>query len=319
MSFLWSRRWIQYIAFALVAAIVCLLLANWQDHRRASRDAEIDRIEAHYSAAPVPLETVLPATDATFSDVDEWTRVEATGSYRPEDATVARNRPKAGSAGYWILVPFDVDGGGTLVVARGWAPGSGADATAAEAPSPPAGSVTLTAWLRPAQDGDASENTGTSVLAIDPPLIAGDGAYAQAYGYLDSEDPAPTQSLEALPEPNTDPGSHLSYTFQWIAFSIMILAGLVYAAKRERDAVRRGDRDDAIARDKVVAGVEYEIVDKEALRHGAMRRSPAAGPRPVLGMRQDARALTRSQRRADADEDAALDAQLGRAADAGRR
>ena len=132
MSFLWSRRWIQYIAFALVAAIVCLLLANWQDHRRASRDAEIDRIEAHYSAAPVPLETVLPATDATFSDVDEWTRVEATGTYRPEDATVARNRPKAGSAGYWILVPFDVDGGGTLVVARGWAPGSGADATAAE-------------------------------------------------------------------------------------------------------------------------------------------------------------------------------------------
>ena len=109
---------------------------------------------------------------------------------------------------------------------------------------PPAGTVTLTAWLRPAQDGDASENTGTSVLAIDPPLIAGDGAYAQAYGYLDSEDPAPAQSLEALPEPNTDPGSHLSYTFQWIAFSIMILAGLVYAAKRERDAVRRGDRDD---------------------------------------------------------------------------
>jgi cytochrome oxidase assembly protein ShyY1 len=314
MSFLLSRRWLQYIAFALVAAIVCLLLANWQDHRRANRDAEIDRIEAHYSAQPVPLSTVLPATDAPFAEDDEWTRVEATGEYRPEDATVARNRPKNGSAGYWIVVPFDVDGGGTLLVARGWSSGSGADATAAEAPAPPTGAVTLTAWLRPAQAGDPAENTETSVVAIDPALLEGDGAYAHAYGYLDSEDPAPAQSLEALPEPNTDPGSHLSYTFQWIAFAVMILVGVAYAAKRERDAVRRGERDDAIAHDRVVPGVEYEVVDKEALLRGGTRRSPAASqrpaPRPVLGMRRDARALTRSQRRADQDEDAALDAQL---------
>jgi hypothetical protein len=94
----------------------------------------------------------------------------------------------------------------------------------------------------------------------------------------------------------------------------MILVGVAYAAKRERDAVRRGERDDAIAHDRVVPGVEYEVVDKEALLRGGTRRSPAASqrpaPRPVLGMRRDARALTRSQRRADQDEDAALDAQL---------
>ena len=319
MNFLLSRRWLQYIAFALVAAIACLLLANWQDNRRANRDAEIDRIETHYSAQPVPLSTVLPTTDAPFAQEDEWTRVEATGEYRPEDATVARNRPKNGSAGYWIVVPFEVDGGGTLLVARGWSGGSGADANFAEAPAPPTGAVTLTAWLRPAQDGDPAENTETSVVAIDPGLIEGDGAYTNAYGYLDSEQPPPAESLEALPEPNTDPGSHLSYTFQWIAFAIMILAGLAYAAKRERDAVRRGDRDDTTAHDRVVPGVEYEVVDKEALLRGGTRRSPAtsqrstsqrSNKRPVLGMRRDARALTRSQRRADEDEDAALDAQL---------
>jgi len=83
--------------------------------------------------------------------------------------------------------------------------------------------------------------------------------------------------------------------------------------------VRRGDRDDTPAHDRVVRGVEYEVVDKGALLRGGTRRSPAASQRstsqrsnqrPVLGMRRDARALTRSQRRADEDEDAALDAQL---------
>ena len=132
MSFLLTRRWIGYIALALTAAVVCVLLAQWQDTRRATRDAEIDRIEAHYSAPAVPLDEVLPETDSPFAEESEWTHVEATGTYRTEDSTVARNRPKAGGAGYWILVPFDVYGGGTLVVARGWAPGSGADATAAE-------------------------------------------------------------------------------------------------------------------------------------------------------------------------------------------
>jgi len=306
MSFLLTRRWIGYIALALVAATVCVLLAQWQDTRRATRDAEIDRIEAHYSAPAVPLGEVLPQTDSPFPVESEWTHIEATGTYRAEDATVARNRPKAGSAGYWVLVPFDVDGGGTLIVARGWAPGSGADATAAEAPPPPAGTVRISAWLRPAQDGESGENPATSVRAIDPSLMEGGSAYAHAYGYLDTEDPAPAEALEALPAPNTDPGSHLSYTFQWYAFSLMIIGGFAYAAKRERDAIRRGDRDAQRAQDSVVDGVEYVVVDKEALRAGP-RRAPAV----AAGVRPQPRMMPRASRREEHDEDAALDSQLG--------
>lgn len=316
MRFLFSRRWLQYFAFAVLAALVCGLLASWQNNRRENRDAEIERIEMHYDAPEVPLTEVLPDTDAPFAEHEEWTHVEATGTYREDESLVARNRPKAGSAGYWILVPFDVNGGGTLLVARGWASGSGADATAVEAPSPPAGEVTLSAWLRPAQEGDPSENTGESVVAVDPPLIVGDNAYANAYGYLNSEDPAPAESLEALPVPNTDPGSHLSYTFQWITFGIMILGGVVYAAKRERAAIRRGERDAEIAEDSVVDGVEYVVVDKEALLAGGVKRpgrTPAASRRAatVSGLRPEPRLIPRARRREQEDEDAALDSQLG--------
>lgn len=316
MKFLFSRRWLQYFAFAVLAALFCGLLASWQNNRRESRDAEIERIEMHYDAPEVPLTEVLPDTDAPFAEHEEWTHVQATGTYRADESLVARNRPKAGSAGYWILVPFDVEGGGTLLVARGWASGSGADATAAEAPAPPPGEVTLSAWLRPAQAGDPSENTGQSVVAVDPPLIVGDDAYANAYGYMDSEEPAPTESLEALPVPNTDPGSHLSYTFQWITFGIMILGGVVYAAKRERAAIRRGERDAEIAEDSIVDGVEYVVVDKEALLAGGIKRpgrSPAASRRAatVPGLRPEPRLIPRARRREQEDEDAALDSQLG--------
>ena len=315
MSFLLSRRWLQYFAFAVIAAIVCGLLASWQNQRRENRDAEIERIESHYSAPEVPLTEVLPDTQAPFAEDEEWAHVQATGTYRPDESLVARNRPKAGSAGYWILVPFDVQGGGTLLVARGWAAGSGADATAAEAPAPPPGEVTLSAWLRPAQEGDPSENTGESVVAIDPPLILGEGAYANAYGYLDTEDPAPAESLEALPVPNTDPGSHLSYTLQWVTFGIMILGGVIYAAKRERAAIRRGERDGEIAEDSVVDGVEYVVVDKEALRAGGVKRpgrARAAARRDAdaRGLRPEPRRIPRARRREEEDEDAALDSQL---------
>ncbi|SMY10907.1 SURF1 family protein [Brevibacterium jeotgali] len=316
MRFLLSRRWLQYFAFAVLAALFCGLLASWQNDRREDRDAEIERIERHYGAPEVPLSEVLPDADAPFAEHEEWTHVRATGTYRADESLVARNRPKDGGAGYWVLVPFDVEGGGTLLVARGWEPGSGADATAAEAPAPPPGEVTLSAWLRPAQDGDPAENTGESVVAIDPPLLVGDDAYANAYGYLDAEEPAPAASLEALPVPNTDPGSHLSYTFQWITFGIMILGGVVYAAKRERAAIRRGERDAEIAEDSVVDGVEYVVVDKEALRAGGVKRpgrSPAASRRAAAaGSRSpEPRLIPRSRRREQEDEDAALDSQLG--------
>lgn len=316
MKFLFSRRWLQYFAFAVLAALFCGLLASWQNDRRASRDAEIERIEAHYDAPEVPLTEVLPSTDAPFAEHEEWTHVQATGTYRTDESLVARNRPKAGSAGYWILVPFDVKGGGTLLVARGWASGSGADATADEAPAPPPGEVTVSAWLRPAQEGDPSKNTGESVVEVDPQLIVGDDAYANAYGYLDSEEPAPAESLEALPVPNTDPGSHLSYTFQWITFGIMILVGVVYAAKRERAAIRRGERDAEIAEDSVVDGVEYVVVDKAALRAGGVKRpgrSHAAARKAAVAANLGAepRRIPRSRRREQEDEDAALDSQLG--------
>jgi cytochrome oxidase assembly protein ShyY1 len=318
MSFLFTRRWLRYIALTLAAAVACVFLANWQNNRREARDAEIDRIETHYGAAPVPLAHALPSPDAPFAEEADWTRVSVEGTYRPEDTVLARNRPKDGRAGSWVLVPFETEAGPTLLVARGWVPGSGAEVAAGDLPDAPEGEVTVTAWLRPAQEGRAGENTEASagavgsVRAVDPDLVLGDDAgdhYRHAYAYLDAEDPAPAQAPEALPAPDTDPGSHLSYTMQWIAFAFMFLGGLAYAAKRERDAIRRGERGQAGPGTE--SETEYVVVDKAALMAGGVlpassRRAPAR-PSPV-----SRRTPPRTRRRAgaEADEDAALEQQL---------
>lgn len=325
MRFLFTRRWLQYIGLAVIAAIACGLLANWQNERRESRDAEIDRIEAHYSADPVPLESVVPTPQTELDEDEEWTRVSTSGVYRTGEAVLARNRPKEGRAGYWVLVPFDTADGATVLVARGWIAGSGADATTADLPAPPAGEVDLTAWLRPAQTGTAAENTPAtayapgSVLAIDPDLIVGDDAYQGVYAYLEAEEPAPAEAPDPLPAPDTDPGSHLSYTMQWIAFGIMILVGVAYAAKRERDAVRRGDRAAPSSEPQ-----EYVVVDKAALAAGGRvsrtqryvnrpsQRGRSDQPdRPGRPRRSPGRSTAQERRaRSAADEDAALEQQL---------
>jgi hypothetical protein len=65
-----------------------------------------------------------------------------------------------------------------------------------------------------------------------------EGRTVGAYGALRAEDPAPETALAALPKPDTDPGSHLSYAFQWCIFAIGAIGGYVLLWRRERGALR---------------------------------------------------------------------------------
>ena len=63
-------------------------------------------------------------------------------------------------------------------------------------------------------------------------------------------------------------------------------------------------------------GVEYVVVDKEALKAGGVKRpgrSQAAARKAALAanLRMEPRKIPRSRRREQEDEDAALDSQLG--------
>jgi len=297
------RRAAGLLVVAVVLAVVCSLLGRWQWNRHVWRDGQIAIVEANYSASPVPLDSVLDGAGETITGDEEWHPVTAVGHYDDDATVLLRNRPVDGNAAYHVLVPFVVEdasagtaaaatqAGTVLVVDRGWVPlgANGSDDVAA--PPPPSGTVRLTARLRLDEPASARPAPAGQVHAIstEQVLAAGglDGADTYAtYGQMVDEDPAAAVALGALEPPSTDPGSHLSYAFQWWTFALGGLVAFSVAARREL----RGD-------------------GAPTGSSSATAGAPGAPPPP----RRTAPAVDRPHRRGgrdEDDEDALIDAQL---------
>jgi cytochrome oxidase assembly protein ShyY1 len=232
------RRAAGLVATAVCLAVVCTLLGLWQWHRHGTRSAAIAVVEANYEAEPVPLADVLTSPGDRLDDDEVWRPVRVTGRYDTDATVLLRNRPVGGRVGFHVLVPLvtrATDGSEvTLVVNRGWVPDAG---TAADV-APARGEVDVVVRLRQEEPRSARDAPAGQVqaIAVDQVLAAGDAAdlpaYA-AYGAMVSEDPAGTGRLGALPQPSTDPGSHLSYALQWWTFALGSLVGFSVMARRE--------------------------------------------------------------------------------------
>ncbi len=247
-----AGRWAIYIALAVVFAIACAFLANWQFSRNEERSAQLALVEANYDAAPVALDDVIPAGGALAPE-DQWQPVELVGSYVTADELLVRNRPHGGTAAFEVLVPFRLEDGRVLIIDRGWVP-PGEDQPDPDAvPAPPAGEVTVVARLKPGEPLPASGRSAPEgqVPTINLPFIAesvspetADALELSAYGVLVSEDPAPATAPQSLEDPSEDPGPHLSYAIQWILFAIMGFVFIGYVIRTERRH-RLEDAEDA--------------------------------------------------------------------------
>ncbi|GGI06768.1 SURF1 family cytochrome oxidase biogenesis protein [Isoptericola cucumis] len=240
------RQWVTLGVAAVLLAALCVLAAVWQWHRYTDREAQIDLVEANYAAEPAPLGDLLAAPGTTLADADVWHPAVATGTYRTQDTVLLRNRPVGGKPGFHVLVPFETTAGDgsrlVLVVDRGFVPQGDDAASPSSVPAPPEGEVEVVMTMRADEPSSGRGAPAGQVQAIntDQVLAAGadgaawaDGATAVAYGQVRTEDPAPGQVLGALPEPDTSPGSHLSYAFQWCIFALGAVGGYVVLWRRE--------------------------------------------------------------------------------------
>lgn len=139
----------------LAALAVLLSLGFWQLGRLGWKQELIAQVEARAAAEPVPL----PASaqwSAMSAAADDYRRVRLTGTFRHgleaylyhvagDSRSTGRVRPQG--QGYFVMTPFDLQGGGTVIVNRGFVPLDRRDpATRAEGQI--MGPVTVTGLIR---------------------------------------------------------------------------------------------------------------------------------------------------------------------------
>ncbi len=238
--------WAGALLGVVLLAVVFCFLGRWQYERHEAREARAEVVRANYDASPVELAELLPrlATDpgAPLAARLSWRPARVTGSYRPDDTVVVRNRPLDGDPGYEVVVPFTLEdpAGGperVLLVDRGWVP-TGATGDAPDAvPAPPPGRVELVVRLRPGEPGLDREPPPGQALRIDIPQLAGrlPGAtvVGGAYGVLAEESPAPAQAPVRLPRPDPGIDINLPYSMQWYAFAVVAFVLLGAGAVKE--------------------------------------------------------------------------------------
>jgi cytochrome oxidase assembly protein ShyY1 len=244
-------RWTSYIAVAIVFAIACGFLSNWQFTRNAGRAEQLALVARNYDAEPLALDAIIAPGDA-LGAADEWRPVVLEGEYLVDEQLLVRNRPHGGTAAFEVLVPFRLEDGRVLLIDRGWVP-PGEDQPLPDAiPAPHEGAVTVVARLRPSEQLPSSGRSAPEgqVPSINPELVAatidpGVGADLElsAYGVMVSEDPAPATRPAAFAAPSEDPGPYLSYAIQWILFAIMGFVFIGYVIRTERRH-RREDAED---------------------------------------------------------------------------
>jgi len=261
-----EREWVRVAVAVVVLSVVFVLLGRWQWHRHEATLTLSHRVNANYSAAPVPVTALLPSPGSPLAPAAEWRQVRVHGSYQPSDTVLIRNRSLNGNFGYEVLVPLRTGSGAMLLVDRGWLPEGATAARPDRVPDPPAGAVDVVVRLRPSEPGTDRRAPPGQAQRIDvAQLGAGLGAPVyRAYGVLAQERPAPVGAPTPLPRPTVDLGPHLAYAVQWWVFALAAYGLLAMNALRE--VRRRADdpgrpRAQARPRPRRDEDVEDEALD----------------------------------------------------------
>jgi surfeit locus 1 family protein len=232
-----TARGVAAALLALVVALVCIRLGFWQLDRRAQR-ADLNRALAAAAALP-PLELNGTTLAGIAADPERhlYRRVRLRGLYAADAELVIRGRSLAGSPGVNLVTPLLLDdGGGTVLVNRGWT--YSPDAASIEpAPLSEPRSVAVEGILQPLGFGVQARELpvhaagrelrtvqrldgATLAAELPPPLLPLVVQQLPA-------GPAPPAGLTRLPPPVLDDGPHLGYAVQWFSFAAIALIGFL--------------------------------------------------------------------------------------------
>lgn len=236
------RRGVAAAILVLIVAAACIRLGFWQLGRLDQRRAYNREASAALALPPLTLDSITLA--ATFAEPGNYLyrRVVARGRFVPGEELLLRGRAHEGRPGVHLVTPLLLtDGGGAILVNRGWLPSPDA-AKADPRPHRIPREQAVEGWLQemPPPEADAEP------LVLD----VGDTSVS-TYRRLDRRglsartgNPLPPLYLQLSAAPASDPippipvplpafdeGPHLSYAIQWFSFAAIAVIGFSVALR----------------------------------------------------------------------------------------
>lgn len=226
----------------LVVAAGCVAAGLWQwDRLQQVRDHNA-LTEQRMAAEPLELEDLVDGRLDT--EALEYRRVEASGTFRPGEEVVQRNRSHQGNQGLHVLTPLELEDGTPVLVLRGWVP-LGLDEPPLEQASPPPGRVAVTGLLEPSVPQptfgarDPEEGTLEQVFHADTERLDRqvEGELFPMVLRMQEPPPGDGQLPLRVGDPELDEANHLSYAVQWFSFALLALVTYaVWLVRRLRRA-----------------------------------------------------------------------------------
>jgi surfeit locus 1 family protein len=233
-----ARSIIPVVAALLTAGLMAL--GVWQIERRAWKLDLIARVEARVTAAPVSLPAREDWGRLDPSDL-EYTRVMLHGRFLHDAETLTLAVTERGG-GFWVIAPLALDGGGTVLVNRGFITAGQRDPATRPANEDPA---TVTGLIRMSEPGGGflrhNDPASDRWYSRDVAAIAGHRGLQDAAPFFVDADAdangraaradAPVGGLTRV----TFPNNHLVYALTWFALAAMTaFAGLRFRRESRR-------------------------------------------------------------------------------------
>lgn len=207
----------------VVLVSIGLSLAQWQTRRGDEKQAIADLMSVRQSAP------VLNLAQASM-DIDEleFRHVRVRGEFIADWPMYLDNRPQAGRAGFYLLMPFRLAGSQQeVLVMRGWLPRDVTDRSRVPKPVTPVGEIAIEGVVRrnagrvmELGQGDAVR-PGAIVQNLEPVELATVRQRAMLPFVLEQTSTMEDGLIRDWPLPSAGVDKHRGYAFQWYGLAAM--------------------------------------------------------------------------------------------------
>jgi surfeit locus 1 family protein len=233
------RLFTTLLTIALVAMLVSL--GRWQLQRAAEKRVLFDSFAAGSDTTR--------SIDLQTPKVPRYSQVEADGHYDDTRQVLIDNMVNAERAGYFVITPFALQGGGWVLVNRGWVP---LGSSRAERPVIPVAADTRHLRGRADKLPSPGIQMGTAAVPAPPfPVVANFPTHSEVAQLLKESSWTPATDLILLDPKEPDgyvrnwaapgfpPMRHVGYAVQWFGLALALL--VIYVVTN----FRRSRQDDS--------------------------------------------------------------------------